>query len=56
MDKLFHPTIYDVCDYATMLGLKFVHASKMGHSHEIIENPSVIKTFYVFFILRDGDT
>ena len=30
MDKWFHPTLYLVCDYLSMLGLKLIHVSKSG--------------------------
>ena len=30
MDALFHPTLYWVCDYLFMLGLKLIHISKRG--------------------------
>ena len=30
MDKLFHPTLYNWCDYLSLLGLKLMHVSKMG--------------------------
>ena len=31
MDKLFHPTLYNGCNYLSMLGLKVNHVSKRGH-------------------------
>ena len=31
IDKQFHPTIYDWCNYLSMLGLKLFHVSKRGH-------------------------
>ena len=31
MDKEFHPTFYQACDYLSMLGLKLNHVSKRGH-------------------------
>ena len=31
MDKLFHRTLYQACDYLSMLGLKLNHVSKRGH-------------------------
>ena len=31
MDKLFHPTHYNGCNYLSMLGLKSNHVSKRGH-------------------------
>ena len=31
MDKLFHPTHYNGCNYLSMLGLKLIHVSKRGH-------------------------
>ena len=30
MDKKFHPTLYNGCNYLSMLGLKLTHASKIG--------------------------
>ena len=30
MDKLFHPTVYNECNYLSMLGLKLNHVSKRG--------------------------
>ena len=30
MDKWFHPTLYQTCDYLSMLGLKWNRVSKMG--------------------------
>ena len=30
MDKWFHPTVYNGCDYLSMLGLKLNHVSKRG--------------------------
>ena len=30
MDKLFHPILYNGCDYISMLGLKLNHVSKRG--------------------------
>ena len=32
MDKQFHPTLYQACNYLYMLGLKLNHVSKRGHS------------------------
>ena len=29
-DKKFHPTLYQVCEYLSMLGLKLIHVSKRG--------------------------
>ena len=31
MDKGFHPTLYDGCNYLSMLGLNLIHVSKWGH-------------------------
>ena len=31
MDKSFHPTCYNGCNYLSMLGLKLIHVSKRGH-------------------------
>ena len=31
MDKQFHPTFYQACNYLSMLGLKLNHVSKRGH-------------------------
>ena len=31
MDKQFHPTVYDGCNYLSMLGLKLNHVSEGGH-------------------------
>ena len=31
MDKYFHPTHYNGCNYLSMLGLKLNHVSKRGH-------------------------
>ena len=31
MDKQFHPTFYNGCNYLSMLGLKLNHVSKRGH-------------------------
>ena len=30
MDKQFHPTLYDWCDYISRQGLKLIHVSKKG--------------------------
>ena len=30
MDKLFHPTLYNACDYLSMPGIKSIYISKMG--------------------------
>ena len=30
MDALFNPTLYDSCNYFSMLGLKLIHVDKMG--------------------------
>ena len=32
MDKLFHRTLYNGCDYISMLGLKLIHFCKRGPS------------------------
>ena len=32
MDEYFHPTVYDECNYLSMLGLKLIHVSKMAPS------------------------
>ena len=29
--SVFHPALYWVCDYLSMLGLKLIHVSKSGH-------------------------
>ena len=31
MDKYFHPTLYNGCNYLSMLGLKLIHVRKRGH-------------------------
>ena len=31
MDKYFHLTLYQACDYLSMLGLKLNHVNKKGH-------------------------
>ena len=33
MDKLFHPTLYNGCNYLSMLGLKFNNISKRNPRH-----------------------
>ena len=33
MNKKFHPTLYNGCYYLSMLGLKFIHVSKMGYGN-----------------------
>ena len=30
IDKLFYPTLQNICNYSSMLGLKLIHASKRG--------------------------
>ena len=35
MDKWFHPTLYQACDYLSMLGLKLNHVSKRGHREQV---------------------
>ena len=35
MDKLFHPILYNGCDYISMLGLKLNHVSKRGHRNRV---------------------
>ena len=35
MDKLFHPILYNGCNYLSMLGLKLNHVSKRGHGRRI---------------------
>ena len=30
MDKQYHPTLYNGCNYLSMLGSKLIHVSKMG--------------------------
>ena len=35
MDKLFHPTLYNACDYSSMLGMKLIHVSKSNHRSTI---------------------
>ena len=32
MDRKFHSTLYNGCNYLSMLGLKFIHISKRGSS------------------------
>ena len=39
MDKKFHPTVYDGCNYLPMLGLKINHVSKRGPWGSIIGHP-----------------
>ena len=31
MDKQFHPTHYNACNYISMLGFQWIHVSKRGH-------------------------
>ena len=31
MDTKFHPTLYNGCNYLSMLGFKLIHVSKRGH-------------------------
>ena len=38
MDKLFHPTLYNECDYLSMLVLKLILVNKRGHSCQILRN------------------
>ena len=35
MDKLFHPVLYNGCNYLSMLGLKLIHVSKRGHWYAV---------------------
>ena len=35
MDKLFYPTLYNGCNYLSMLGLKSNHVSKRGHGTKL---------------------
>ena len=35
MDELFHPTLYNGCNYLSMLGLKLIHVSKSGPSSQL---------------------
>ena len=36
MDKLFHTTVYNGCNYLSMLGLKLNHVSKSGQRDETV--------------------
>ena len=36
MDKKFHLTLYQACNYLSMLGLKLNHVSKRGHQWEFV--------------------
>ena len=45
MDKLFHPTLYNGCNYLSMLGLKLNHVSKRG---PLCSSPWSL-TFSLFF-------
>ena len=54
MDKLFHPTLYQVYDYLSMLWLKLNHVSKSGHRLPCVSStPSASRPDY--FILPCGE-
>ena len=38
MDKLFHPILYNGCNYLSMLGLKLNHVKKRGPSSVEMDN------------------
>ena len=44
MDKLFHLTLYNGCNYLSMLGLKLNHTSKMGPWRH--QKPSLQQTLF----------
>ena len=57
MDKDFHPTLYNGCNYLSMLGLMFIHVSKTGPCEIRIfditynRNPHCVAMAYCFLIL-----
>ena len=51
MDKKFHLTLYWVCDYLSMLGLKLIHVSKSSHWWLTCLLIPVI-TFWLYFICQ----
>ena len=44
MDKLFNPTLYNGCNYLSMLGLKWIHVSKGKGVPVEDKYPSIIET------------
>ena len=55
MDKLFHPTLHNGCDYISMLGLKLTHVSKRGYWRLLkyriyLRNPKVLKSRGISFV------
>ena len=53
MDKQFHPILYNGCDYISMLGLKLIHVSKMGHRWQESE---CARKFFFFCDTSLGDS
>ena len=51
MDNLLHPTLYNVCNYLSVFGLKLIHVSERVHwyappsiNHAIVWNDFIIKS------------
>ena len=54
MDKEFHPTLNQACNYLSMLGLKLNHVSKIGHCPEFL----VADAFLILYFgqsIKKGD-
>ena len=43
LDKLFHPTLYNECDYLAMLVLKLIQVTVMSHEHHGFSDPQLIQ-------------
>ena len=56
MDKQFHPTLYNGCNYLSNLGLKLIHVSKRGRRgrfhKQIASRPSYILNGKTVFVLN----
>ena len=53
MDKLFHPTHYNGCDYLSMLGLKLNHVRKRGHRSPEAPFTTRINLFIILAWMRN---
>ena len=52
MDKSFHPTVHNGCNYLSILGLKLNHVSKRGHRKIYFVQKQILLSFdYIYSLI-----
>ena len=55
MNKWFNPTLYDRCNYLSMLGFKLFHVSKLGSSVSLLSKNHIPQSCQIFTWSVDYD-